>query len=176
MAKNKSWPELVKEISETFRKWHVEEWSVSPSKAPSARNRFHSPEQRLVRVAWQLSNGRRIALSVSSEAIAHDNLHLLALTVETLRMNDARKITRLVAGAYALMQPAPPPVTPPTPEPRAALNDPYVVLGVAPNYPLAVIETIWKARLRVEHPDAGGTTAQATALNAAMDEIRRRRV
>ena len=171
MANNKTWRTLKDELSETFRKWRVTEWQLIPEKEPARRTKhYHSSEERLVKVRWKLPDGRWITLSDQSQDSAHANLQNLVLALESIRMNAVRKISGLVAGGYALM-------SPPAPKPPPAAvneNDPYIVLGVMPNYPLAIIETIWRARLRVEHPDVGGSEERAKALNAAMDAIRKK--
>jgi len=176
VANYKTWRMLKDEISETFRKWHVTEWELIPEKEPAKRTKhYHALEERLVKVRWRLPDGRWITLSDQSQDYAHGNLQNLALAIESMRMNAVRKISRLVAGAYALMSP-PPGVRqahPSVAEPIEA-NDPYVLLGVTSNYPLAIIETIWRARLKVEHPDMGGNAERAKALNAAMDAIRKK--
>lgn len=168
---NKDWKTLMREVSESFRKWHVTQWSVTPEKNPTPRTKYYSPDERLVTVKfWR--DFKWISLGCSSESYGRDNLQLLALAIESMRLNDVRKVTKLVVGAYGIMYP--PPAQPPPPA-KIDERDPYAVLGVEPNYPLAVIETIWKARLRVAHPDAGGNEDQSKRLNAAMEEIRRRK-
>jgi len=68
----------------------------------------------------------------------------------------------------------------------AANDDPYVVLGVAPDAPDAVVRAAWRAQLAEAHPDrarARGLPAEfievaeakAAAINAAFDQITRER-
>ncbi|MFN8493868.1 MAG: hypothetical protein U0350_40090 [Caldilineaceae bacterium] len=175
MATNKSWHNLTSDLAETFRKWKVIDWGLEPEKQPAQRNRY---SQRTVKVRWR-KLGKSISLVCASESTAQGNLQLLSLAIETLRLNEVRKVDGLVAGAYGIMHPpaAPPPSVYDAVE-KSLLDpqrNPYGVLGVTPNYPLSVIETIWKAHLRVAHPDVGGNEEQAKLLNAAMEEIWRRR-
>lgn len=170
-TRKKSWKELVSAIRATFRKWKIGIYSIEPEQAPRARNRYHHFGERKVTVRFQL-NGRTVELESNGCDVAHDNLERLALTLETLRLSQLRKVEPLVVGAYRQLYPTPAPRAEPT---KVDPNDPYAILGVEPRYPLIVIEAIWKARLRVEHPDAGGNAAVATKLNAAMAEIRRRK-
>lgn len=169
---NKDWKTLTKELSESFRKWRVTEWEIVPEKNPTPRTKYYAPDERLVTVKFR-RNGKLISLACSSESYARDNLQLLALTIESMRMNDVRKVAKLVAGAYGILY------APPSPQPQAPRmvkdepNDPYAILGVEPNYPLLVIEAIWKAHLRATHPDMGGSTEKAQRLNEAMSAIRR---
>jgi DnaJ like chaperone protein len=68
----------------------------------------------------------------------------------------------------------------------AANDDPYVILGVAPDAPDADVRAAWRAQLAETHPDrarARGLPAEfievaevkAAAINAAYDEIQRER-
>lgn len=171
-TRKKSWPELMAAIRATFRKWGITDYRVEPTKPPRARNRYHAYGERMVTARFQWGT-RKIVLSTNGEDVAHDNLARLALTLESLRLNEVREIDDLMVTAYRQMAPLP---MPKAAAPQVDEGDPYAVLGVEQRYPLAIIETIWKARLRVEHPDAGGSVAVATKLNAAMTEIRQRRV
>lgn len=167
-VRSKSWKELMSAIRSTFRKWGALSYQIAPQEPPRARNRHHSYGERSVTVRFHL-RGRSVELTSNSKSIAHDNLALLALTLESLRLNKVREIEPLIITAYRQLDPLPTIKTaPPLDE-----SDPYVILGVGEHYPLTVIETIWKARLRVEHPDAGGSNAMAIKLNAAMAEIRK---
>lgn len=172
MANPKTWSVLKEELFETFRKWQKVEWSITPEKNLTPRARYYSLDERLVTVRFR-DGGKLIGLACASEPFAKDNLALLVLAIESLRMNEVRKIHRLVAGAYGLMYPPPPfRITEPDPDDE---GDPYAILGVPASYPLAVIEKIWKAHLLATHPDVGGSEERAKRLNTAMDEIRRRR-
>lgn len=68
----------------------------------------------------------------------------------------------------------------------AANDDPYVILGVAPDAVDAVVRAAWKAQLSEAHPDRARARglpsefvevaeAKAAAINAAFDEIQRER-
>jgi len=56
-----------------------------------------------------------------------------------------------------------------------ALGNAYVMLGVLPSAPRAVIEAAYRALAKDAHPDVGGSEAQMRALNAAMTAIRKER-
>lgn len=167
----KTWADLVSEIRETFRKWKIVEWGLNPIKAPQRRDRYHTYGQRLVAVRY-FYHGKFITLSENREDLAHDNLQRLAVALETLRLSDVRNISVLIASHYTQQAPAPKPPSSPPPPPKDT-SDPYIILGVERKYPLPVIETIWKARLRVEHPDVGGSAERTVILNVAMDKIRK---
>lgn len=167
--RKKTWRELISSVGSTFRKWGVTRWVVVPSEAPERRDRWHSPSQRLIRVEFTLHR-EQITLLQGVRSTAHENLELMASALESMRLAEVRGMNMLVANAYAQLYPTS----------KAAqhdrqpdTDDPYVVLGVRREYPLPVIESIWKQHLRVCHPDAGGSHDMAIRLNVAMDKIRK---
>ena len=170
-TRKKSWNELTRSVATIFRRWHVTNWNIAPVNGPPPRNRYHSQGDRNVKLVF-VKNGRHVALHCNSESLAHDNLQVLALAIEAMRMNENNGTDGIVVSGYRQLYPG----SQPAQEQKTVdEHDPYAALGVDPHYPLSVIETIWKARLRVEHPDAGGSEVKAKRLNAAMAEIRRRR-
>lgn len=48
----------------------------------------------------------------------------------------------------------------------------HEVLGVDPRDSIAVIETMYKAKMKRAHPDLGGSVAQSQALNKAIELAR----
>jgi DnaJ-domain-containing protein 1 len=54
-------------------------------------------------------------------------------------------------------------------------TDAYAVLGVRPDAPREVVEAAHKALARTHHPDRGGKTADMQRINAAYQEIAKRR-
>lgn len=172
-TRKKSWTELVTSICSTFRKWNVTTYEIRPLKPPARRDRYHTYEERTVSVRWW-QGGNWVELTNKTEAVAHDNLALLALTIEHIYRYKGTAIDALMVSAYRQLYP-PPTVAPEPPKLKIDERDPYAVLGVERHYPLPVIELIWKAKLRVEHPDVGGKAEVATKLNAAMADIRKRR-
>lgn len=59
--------------------------------------------------------------------------------------------------------------------PNSAVKDPFKDLGVSSNASDAEIKAKWLNLMRQNHPDAGGDPAKATQINAAYQEILRRR-
>lgn len=169
-TRKKTWKELRSAISKTMRLWGVKQHTVDPESAPARRDRYHTYGQRKVTIRFTVY-GKLVVLCSTMGSLAHDNLEMLAQTVETLRLSKYRKIEDLLIAAYRQIDPLP--VAPRAPALDPA--DPYAVLGVGEHYTLTIIEAIWKAHLRVEHPDAGGNADRAKALNAAMDKIRKQK-
>lgn len=154
LSTSKTWAATIKDLDETFRKWGINRWSVEPTRQPKAS------ERQAVTLRYWRNNGE-VVLPMGKQWKAVDNLRVLYLAVEAMRMNELRGISDVVASAYAQL-----------PVPKEA-NDPYAVLRVDPAWSLAEIEGVWKARLKSNHPDRGGSTEMTAKLNAAMEEIRR---
>lgn len=166
----KTWDQTLDDLAEQFRLWGVSSWTVDPVRPRHAINQWNNTEAlRAVTLRYQLRD-RDVVLTMSKQARAHDNLRVLYLAVEAMRLNEARGIAEVVASAYAQLPPAGG-TTPGTA--MAETSDPYAVLGVERSYALDVIESIWKARLRAAHPDHGGKQEDAARLNAAMAAIRK---
>ena len=51
-------------------------------------------------------------------------------------------------------------------------RDPYEVLGVRADAPLAVIEAVYKAQAKMTHPDAGGSEEAFKEVAAAWERIK----
>jgi hypothetical protein len=169
LTTEKTWDQTLDDLVDTFRKWPgITHWTVDPLRPKRAINQYHNEQERRVTLRYTLA-GREIVLTMDRQARAHDNLRVLYLAVEAMRLNEQRGIAEVVASAYAQL-PGPKDLTPRS---APAIVDPYAALGVDRSYPLDVIESIWKARLRAEHPDRGGSQENAAKLNAAMDAIRK---
>lgn len=156
---DKAWHETQYDLSETMRKWGVTEWKTNRPRGAQQRYGFQSEQARTVRLTYS-KDGKEVHLTMDTQERAVDNLRVLYLAVEAVRLNEARGIADVVESAY--LQLAAPPKR----------RDPYEVLGIRPDAPLAVAEAAWKALIRKAHPDAGGSAEQVKELNQAIEEIR----
>ena len=170
LTTKKTWNETLHDLSDTFRLWKISVWHVEPMQPRRRMNQFHDVDERAVTVRYT-KDGHEVVLTMDKQDRAHDNLRVLYLAVEAMRMNEARGIADVVASAYAQL-PAPGQTS------HAAspvVGDPYAVLGVQRSDSLEAIERIWKGRLWDAHPDHGGSQERTAALNAAMNAIRKER-
>ena len=160
LTTQKTWDDTIRQLAETFRKWGIRQWSVIPMRPPRRANYFYqSTEERRVSVRYQPDGGPEILLHMDRQGRAQDNLRVLYLAVEAMRMNDARGITDVVREAY-LQLPAP-----------AKTRDPYEVLGVRPDAPLEDIKAMYTIKAKRLHPDAGGTEEEMKVLNEAWERV-----
>jgi len=90
------------------------------------------------------------------------NLRCCYLNIRDMRLAEARGSLEAMIETFMAL-PAP-----------ARERDPYEVLGIRPDAPLALAEAAYKHLINQAHPDKGGTDAQAAALNAAIEKVRAR--
>lgn len=156
MNTTKTWAATYRELGEQFQRWgyhrgfHVN-WSVENLRG-----------YRDVTLRYQHANEPEVVLTMKNHPTAEDNLRVLYLAVESLRMNEVRGISDVVRAAY-LALPAP-----------AYERDPYEVLQVRPDSSQEVIKSSYRALTRLYHPDSGTSpdAAKMTELNAAYERVK----
>lgn len=154
----KSWDDTIRQLAETFRKWRIREWSVVPMRPPRART-WQSDEEKLVTLRYQPNGSPEITLTMGRQSRAQDNLRVLYLAVEAMRMNEERGIADTIREAY--LQLAAP----------ARQRDPFEVLGLRPDTPLEDIKAMYAIKAKRLHPDAGGTDEAMKELNDAWERV-----
>lgn len=167
----KTWAQTRDRLEDTFAKWGVSDWSVilaDPSLKSGQLNGagyYLMSHQRGVSVRWVDAHSRReIRLYMGDQDRPLDNLLVLALAVEALRLNEVRGIGGAVQDAYLQLA-----------GPQAA-RDPYEVLGLRSDCALEVAEGAWKAMAKMLHPDTEtGDVERMKELNAAIERIRSER-
>jgi DnaJ-domain-containing protein 1 len=167
ISTDKTWSQTLDDLDATMRKWGVSAWRTSPQRPP--RKRWYRADERRVDLTFE-RGGRSITISHDRQATPEDNLRVLYLAAEAMRLNERRGIAAVLASAYAQLPP-PEDAAPVSPDDPHA--DPYTVLGLQPGAPLAVAEAAYRALAKAMHPDAGGDPAQFARLTAAIEAIRK---
>lgn len=157
----KSWDETMRDLDETFRKWGVVEWYTLPRR-PDLRKRWWTKEERLITVVF-VRSGQEQRFSLGSQERPIDNLRALYLGIESMRMNEVRGIGEIVREMY-LQLPAP-----------AKERDPYDVLQVNKDAPMALIDAAYRALAKERHPDSGGSVEAFKELQAAYEAVKQER-
>lgn len=172
LTTEKTWAETMDDLGETMRKWRVSRWSVEPANpGRKAANKYQSPQERTVTLRYQ-RGGKEIVLTMAKQDRAVDNLRVLYLAVEALRLNESRGLAETAAAAYRQEYPALPA---PTNTPPGVSTGPYALLHIRNNAPIEVAEAAYRALSRLYHPDVTGSTAVQQALNEAIEVIRKER-
>jgi hypothetical protein len=173
----KTWTRILDDIEDSLAKWGgvVAGWRVDTLLAPrSATKQNQTIEERTVTLHWA-RKGKDYAITMQKQARAVDNLLVIWLILETLRLNDARGYAEQIAGVYRQEFPAlPGPSVANAPKAEASTG-PYALLHVRNNAPIEVCEAAYRAMTKIYHPDVTGSAAMQQLLNQAIEQIRKER-
>lgn len=162
MNTEKTWRETEQDLATTFSKWGVREWEAS-SNVLRSRHAVQtlSPDERRATVKWKSPGGTLVVLTMDRHATPPDNLRVLYLGIEALRLNELRQISDIVGEAYKQLA---------APTTRAV--DPWALLGLTPTASPLVARAAWRALANENHPDKGGDAARFAEINAAWEQIK----
>lgn len=175
--KPKTWSELLSDIDTTMRKWSAVSYitvDIANDLAPRSRQkRWQTSQEREVRLRFTAytDERREVRADVRTAETATENLRLIAMAVEMMRLAEVRGVHKVLALLYRQMYP--PALTRPSPPPQIPPH--YAVLHLSPDAPLVVAEAVYRTLAKQAHPDAGGSTDQMQRLNAAIEQVRKER-
>jgi hypothetical protein len=161
LTTKKTWHQTMQELEDQMRLWGITQWETNYPKGARADARSQNEEDRTVKLTYY-KNGKPVMLVMGKQNRAVDNLRVLYLAVEAMRLNERRGISDVLESAYLQLA-----------APTQAI-DPYEMLEIRPDASLEVAEAVYKAKVRNLHPDRGGSTEHMKALNRAIEEIRKR--
>jgi hypothetical protein len=156
----KTWHQTMQELEEQMRMWDVTQWETNYPKGARSEAWEQAEADRTVKLTYS-KTGKTVTLVMGKQSRAVDNLRVLYLAVEAMRLNERRGISDVIESAYLQLA-----------APEVAL-DPYEVLDIRSGAPLEVAEAAYKAKMRSVPPDTGGSVEQAKRLNTAIGEIRK---
>lgn len=157
-----SWSQTTRELDETFRRWGVINWSTNYPRGARLEGWNQTEQDRTVELTYQ-KNGKTVKLTMGKQPRAVDNLRVLYLAIEAMRMNEKRGIGEILESAYKQLSGA------------VSERTPYEVLGVPEGLPITVYEAMYKDLAKKNHPDAGGSDEDMKQLNKAIEAIRKER-
>ena len=159
-----SWSRTRDDLNETFRKWRVNDWNIIAEITPArADNWSQTITERTITLRYTHAGGREVRLTMGEQDRAVDNLRVLYLALNAMRLNEARGLADTMQDAY--LQLAAP----------ADAIDPYEVLQIRPDADDSMVETAYKARANITHPDKGGTDAAFKEVQDAYERINKER-
>ena len=155
MSTTKTWKQTYGEMQTQFQRWAqlrggVVNWTVDNMRG-----------QRDVTLRYTLPGEPEVTLHMNQQWTAEDNLRVLYLAVQSLRLNEVRGIADVVKQAY-LALPGP-----------AVRRDPFEVLGVRADAPREVVDASYKAMAKRLHPDGGGDVEAFKELQEAYEAVTR---
>lgn len=174
----KTWARILDDIEDSFAKWGgvAQGWRVYARREQrSAAKQYQTTDERRVTLRWRRRE-KDYTITMQRQSRAVDNLLVIWLILETLRLNDARGYAEQIAEVYRTEFPALPA---PGQSTQAAHPRPvdgaYALLHVRSNAPIEVCEAAYRALSKLFHPDRTGSTATQQSLNAAIEQIRKER-
>jgi hypothetical protein len=159
LTTDKPWHETWRDLAETMRKWRVDRWQVLADRAGRKAETWSQSEgERTVALDFEL-RGRPVYLEMGRQARAVDNLRVLYLAVEAMRLNEARGISEVVQNAYAQLA---------APQRQ---RDPWELLELRPGASRETIDAVYRSKAKQLHPDAGGDPEEFKALQEAYEAV-----
>jgi len=155
-----TWAQTTQSLDEEFRLWGVKVWNTNYPRGARLSGFSQTLEDRQV-VLTYTKDGRNCRLEMSKQSRAVDNLRVLFLAIQSIRLNEKRGIGEVLQSAYKQLA-------------GETVFNPYEILGVMPSSPIEVSEASYKALSRKYHPDAGGSGEKMKELNRAIEEIRKK--
>lgn len=160
LTTKKSWAETTRELATEFERWGVDDWETNYPRGAVREGRNQSETDRTVTLTYVL-RGHRVSLDMGDQDRAVDNLRVLLLAIQSIRLNEKRGIGKVLENAYLQL-------AGPTQE-----KTPWEVLQVFPGSPPSVCEPMYRERVKQLHPDKGGSEAEMKELNRAIEQIRK---
>ena len=157
---NMSWSRTQNDLAYTFQQWGVRDWDTDYPRGARLEGFNQSLADRTVTLKYT-KDGQKFVLSMGKQARAIDNLRVLYIAVEAIRMNERRGIGELLASVYLQLAAG-----------VSGKRSPYEILGLAQGLPLTVYEAMYKDLVRKNHPDVGGSEEKMVELNNAIGLIK----
>ncbi|MDE1866457.1 MAG: J domain-containing protein [Thaumarchaeota archaeon] len=160
LTTKKSWYQTQQELGTCFDLWGITDWQTNYPRGARLEGFNQSEVDRTVTLTY-VKEGKTINLQMGKQARAVDNLRVLYLAVDDMRLNEKRGIAEVLQSAYTQLQ-----------APKSK-RSPWEVLGVMPGAPVAVAEAAYRALSLTAHPDKGGSVEKMTELTDAINDIRK---
>ena len=155
----RTWAQIAADLTVTMDKWGVEfeNWQIETVAVGAARNRRQGyREANSVTLSYRPPGRQEVVRMVlDTQGTPARNLSSIAITCESIRMQERRGLGGLVEAHYlALAAPV-------------ETRDPFEVLGLRPGASPVLIDAAYKALSKEAHPDTGGSEDAMTELNEA---------
>ena len=151
------WGQTKSDLIVCFERWGVTVYNVWPARIADARS-----DPRVI-VEFKHPKGNTVSLTMENQLTAQDNLRVLYLALDAMRLNEKRGIGDVLGEAYLQLA---------APE---QYRDPYEVLGIRSDALATIIEASYKALAKVHHPDVGGDPDKFKEIQDAYERIKKER-
>jgi len=127
----------MRELADTMTKWVSKTGTLTIRKV-RFEGYWQIESDRTVHLTYQ-KDGRPVTLTMGKQARAADNLRVLYLAVEAMRMNDKRGLGEVIQDTYLQLA-----------GPEKAI-DPYELLGIRPDVTPEVAEAVYRTMASRSH-------------------------
>lgn len=151
----------MNELELELEKWGATNVDVNYPRGARSERAEQELEDRRVILRYT-RDGKETVLTMDKQKRAVDNLRVLYVCINALRMNERRGLGEVFRKAYMSL-----------PEPVAQM-DPYKVLKIHSDTDLPVAEAVFRTMAAKYHPDSkpDGDPEKFKEINAAIDMIR----
>lgn len=163
------WAKTRRGVENSLWSWHAKDVSIECRAHPNRydkranlvdrRDVAWTAETRRVTVSFLHHSGQRITVSEDRHESPADNLRVLYLCLDAMRLNEKRGFGDVMANAYLQLQ-------------GPAGESPWDVLGLEPGASTESIERRYRALAKRYHPDTGGTTEEFVNLQRAYEAVK----
>src|SRR5438046_1452866 len=99
LTTKKTWHETMQELEDQMRRWGVTQWETNYPKGARSETWSQQEEERTVKLTYHKS-GKTVTLVMGKQNRAVDNLRVLYLAVEAMRLNERRGLSSVLESAY----------------------------------------------------------------------------
>src|SRR5437588_10906317 len=99
LTTKKTWHETMQELEEQMRLWRITQWETNYPKGARSEAWSQKEEDRTIKLTYH-KNGKTVTLVIGTQSRAVDNLRVLYLAVEAMRLNERRGISDVIESAY----------------------------------------------------------------------------
>lgn len=168
---DKSWQQTNDELADTFAKWGVgpRAWRVLAIRAPFRPSGFYPVHERRVTIEFLHPTSKKmITITKDDQARPEDNLRLIYIGLERLRMIEKAGLSDIVR--EALLQ-----IDAPTGPQARPKRSPYEIMEISPSASMTIVEAAYRAKAKELHPDRGGDADSMRELNEAFEAVKAER-
>lgn len=153
--------ETERDIDICMQRWRARDWGYDYNVQTRRRdNMALSLAERAVTLWWVAVDESNVRLVMDAQVRPRDNLRVLYLAVDSMRLNEKRGIDPAVMRSAYLQL-------------TSGDDNPYAVLGVQPGAEEEDVQEAYREAARKSHPDTpNGSEAEMAKVNRALVAIR----
>lgn len=153
--------ETERDIDTCMQRWNARDWGYDYNVQTRRRDNLSlSIAERAVTLWWVAADKSQVRLVMDEQARPRDNLRVLFLAADSMRLNEKRGIDPAVMRSAYLQL-------------GSGEDNPYAILGVQPGAEPGEVQEAYRVAARESHPDRdGGSEAAMAKVNSALAAVR----